>query len=158
MQKYFEDLQESFSFQKKIYFSGNDVIDAILHHDLPFYCREEVMVTVYGKLAKIETVSAMDLCTLFSNLLSNAIASANKCMEVKEKPQIIIHFTSGKKYFCIMISNSILTPVEDGKTKKADRNHGHGMYKIKHVMEKYGGRFEQNVEKQMMVITVYLPV
>ena len=106
LQEYFRDLQQAFSFQNKIYVSGNDIIDAILHYDLPNDCREEVRVSVYGSLPQIETVSAMDLCTLFSNLLSNAIASANQCADSGEA-QLTIHFSGGDRFFCIEISNTI---------------------------------------------------
>lgn len=157
LQKYFDDLQQSFSFQKKIQFSGNDIVDAILHHDLPHYCREEVKVTIYGSLPDITTVSSMDLCTLFSNLLSNAIASANQCRGLSG-PEIVIRFSSGKTYFSIAISNSILAENIRNKGKKKDRNHGFGIHKIKNVIEKYGGRFEKNVEQDRMSITVYLPI
>ena len=151
---YFQDLQQSFSFQQKMHFSGNDIVDAILHHDLPNYCREEVKVTTYGSLPNIQTVSAMDMCTLFSNLLSNAITAANQCIGNLE-PEITIHFSGGKKYFSIVMSNSTLI---QSKVKKKDRNHGFGKSKIKGVMEKYHGNYEQNVENNIMTIKVYLPI
>lgn len=158
LQKYFQDLQQSFSFERKIFYSGNDIIDAILHYDLPHRCREEVKVTVYGVLPEIRTVSAMDLCTLFSNLLSNAIASANQCVD-KMEPQVAIHFASGNTYFSITISNSILSM--HGKkeiSKKKDRNHGHGLYKIRNVLGKYDGKIEQRIEEHKVTLIVYLPI
>ena len=155
LQDYFKDLQMSFSSQGKIYFSGNEIIDAILHYDLPHDCKERVQVSVYGNLPKITKVSAMDLCTLFSNLLSNAIASANQCLAMP-KPQVEIYFSSGSTYFSIKIANSICAP--DKKKNKKDRNHGHGVYQIKNVIEKYNGRSEQSIEGDMVTITVYLPI
>lgn len=162
LQDYFEDLQQNFSFQETIYFSGNEVVDAILNYNIPHDCRPEVEVTVYGRLPELRTVSAMDLCTLFSNLLSNSIASANRCIDIKQ-PQITIHFQTGKKYFTIAISNSI-TKEEDaqyvtGKKKKPEnKNHGFGLNKIREVLEKYDGRFEQSIEYKLLTITVYLPI
>ena len=37
LQEYFRDLQQDFPYERKMYFSGNDIIDAILHHDLQHY-------------------------------------------------------------------------------------------------------------------------
>lgn len=157
LQKYFEDLQPSFSSQKKMYFSGNDVVDAILHYDLPHYCKEEVGVTIYGNLPGNHTVSTMDLCTLFSNLLSNAITSANQCVGICDS-QIIIQFSSGRTHFSITMSNSIL-PQKGLKTgKDKDRNHGFGAHKIKDVLDKYNGGFELSTGHQMLTITIYLPL
>lgn len=157
LQNYFEDLQHSFSFEQNIFFSGNDIIDAILHYDLPHSCKEETDVTLYGSLPVIKTVSAMDLCTVFSNLLSNAIASANQYAEFF-KPQITIRFSSGRTYFSIAISNSALAKENKKQPDKADRNHGFGTHKIKSVTEKYGGRLEQNITPHTVSITVYLPI
>lgn len=156
LQRYFEELQEDFSTGKNMFFSGNDIIDAILHHDLPYYCKENVKVSVYGKLPEIETVSAMDLCTLFSNLLSNAIASANDCAE--KESQLSIQFSGGSKYFSIVMSNSVLKRVDEKLKKKQDRNHGFGTRKIQGVVQKYDGRLEVTVEEQIVKIEVYLPI
>lgn len=156
LQQYFEDLQQSFSFDKKTVFSGNDIIDAILHYDLPRLCREETNVKVYGSLPDIQTVSAMDLCTVFSNLLSNAIASANQCAGISE-PQLIIRFSGGKKFFSVTISNSIL-PQRPAGRKQKDRNHGFGIRKIKNVLDKYDGTYDLNREEQVLTVTIYLPV
>ncbi len=157
LQQYFSDLQQSISFQKKMYFSGNEIVDAILQHDLPHYCKEEVNVTIYGNLPCIGNVSAMDLCTLFSNLLSNAITSANQCVGISDS-QLTIHFSSGEKYFSIAMSNSILNKSSIKSRKKQDRNHGFGINKIKNVLEKYDGRFELNVGQEILTIKVYLPI
>ncbi len=155
LKQYFRDLQLEFSTRNNMYFSGNDVVDTILNHDLPHNCREEVNVTIYGNLPEIRTVSAIDLCTLFSNLLSNAINASNQCVEDCES-KLEISFSGGNRYFSIKISNSVLA--QDISQKKKDRNHGYGLNKIKNVLEKYDGRFEQNVENEMFSITVYLPI
>lgn len=154
LQEYLADLQQSFSFQKKIHFSGNDIVDAILHSDLSRHCSENVNVTVYGSLPEIVTVSSMDLCTLFSNLLSNAVAAANQCAD-RQEARLAVRFSGGSTYFSIEVANSI--PVENEGRKK-DRNHGFGIRKIENVVEKYGGRFEKKSEQEMLSITVYLPI
>lgn len=156
LQEYFEELQEDFSTGNNMFFSGNDIIDAILHHDLPYYCKEKVKVSVYGKLPEIGTVSAMDLCTLFSNLLSNAITSANACVE--EQSQLSIQFSGGSKYFSIVMSNSVPKKENGSFKKKKDRNHGYGTRKIQGVVQKYDGRVEVTVDEQIVKIEVYLPI
>jgi len=156
LQVYFQDLQHSFPFQKDIHFSGNEIVDAILHYDLPHYCKEEVNVTLYGRLPEIKTVSSMDLCTLFSNLLSNAIASANQCAGTTQA-HILIRFSSGKTYFSIAVSNSTLE-YESQNLKNQNRNHGFGIHKINEVIEKYDGRLEKQSSTKNVTVTAYLPI
>ncbi len=157
LEQYFKELQEEFSAQKKMYFSGNDVVDTILNHDLVHNCKEEVDVIIVGKLPEVKTVSAIDLCTIFSNLLSNAIKEANKCVEEPES-EVSIQFAGGNSFFSIRISNSMLEENEADKFKKRDRNHGYGSDKIKNVLEKYAGRFEVEKKAHKMTITIYLPI
>ena len=157
LDQYFLDLQQAFSFRDKLYVSGNDIIDAILNHDLRSNCNENVKITVYGSLPVLKTVSAMDLCTVFSNLLSNAIASANQVEESRE-PEIIIRFMGGNSYFSITVSNSVMEVGVDKKSKRKDRNHGHGIHNIKETVEKYNGNFEQNIEGDMFISSVYFPI
>lgn len=157
LKDYFHDLQTSFSYPEKIFYTGNEIISAILHYDLHYNCKPEVDVKIYGNLPEIVTVSAMDLCTIFSNLLSNAITSANQCAEIF-KPQITIWFSGGNTFFSIVTENSIIPPQKDGLKKKRDRNHGYGLKKINEVLEKYGGRCERKIEQQIMTIKIYLPI
>ncbi len=156
LRQYFGELQQDFSFQKKFYFSGNDIVDAILNHDLTYHCKEGVEVTVYGSLPEIKTVTAMDLCTLFSNILSNAITSANQCVSVCDA-RIEISFASGRKYFSIEVSNSVQGQVGN-REKPKDRNHGYGVGKVKSVLEKYNGKSEMELKEQIWTLTVYLPI
>ena len=157
LDQYFLDLQQAFSFRDKLYVSGNDIIDAILNHDIHSNCNENVKITVYGNLPPLNTVSAMDLCTVFSNLLSNAITSVNQ-VHNNQEPEIIIRFMGGKSYFSITISNSVIEEELDKKKKKKDRNHGHGIHNIKETIEKYNGSFEQNIEGNMFISSVYFPI
>lgn len=158
---YFQDLKQSFAFQEKFYFSGNHIIDAILNNDLSRHCSGNVMVTVYGSLPEIHSISSMDLCTLFSNILSNAISSVNKC-DSSMNPELTIHFQNGSRYFFIGVSNSIcendVIKVSPQKKKSSNRNHGFGLNKIKEIVEKYNGTFEQKLDNQTITTEVYLPL
>ncbi|MCM1160951.1 MAG: GHKL domain-containing protein [Roseburia sp.] len=158
---YFKDLEKSFSSQKKIYFSGNEIIDAILNYDISRYCSEFVKITIFGALTEIRTVSSMDLCTLFSNILSNAISAANEC-NAEGKPELTIRFQSGRRYFSIEISNSISKNEQIKFYKKMkynmDKNHRLGLNKIKEVTQKYNGSFEQYIKGQTLTTGIYLPL
>lgn len=156
-QSYFEALQQSYSFEKKMVLSGNDIVDAILHHELPHHCHEDVKLTVFGSLPNITAVSSIDLCTLFSNLLSNAITSANQCVDLLDA-HITLQFSGGEKYFSILVSNSILSQDPVTKIRTGDRNHGHGMHKVKSVLDKYNGKMTRNIEPHTVTITIYLPI
>ena len=143
--------------QRKMCYSGNDIVDAILHYELSRSCDARVTVNIYGNLPNISTVSKIDMCTLFSNMLSNAIASANQCVGTMNG-KITIKFSSGGKYFSICIINSVKDTGNVIVKNRKDRNHGHGVGKIKGVLDKYDGRVEQSLEQGALTIAVYLPI
>lgn len=161
LQTYFDDLKKSFAFQERVYFSGNHIIDAILNHDISRRCSKTVNIIVFGSLKDDFSISAMDLCTLFSNILSNAITSVNKC-DTSMKPELTIQFQTGSHYFSINVTNSICeedTKKLNQKPKKAtNRNHGFGLNKINEIVEKYNGNFEQTLQEETMITKVYLPL
>ena len=158
---YFKELNDSFAFQEKMFFSGNLIIDSILNHDIPNRCNPYVHRIVCGRLTDVVAVSPIDLCTLFSNMLSNAINAANQCSS-EEFPQLSVRFDCGSKFFSITIINSI--PGKDTSSTKEDlfysldRNHGYGIRKIKEICEKYDGEFNQIHLDNTITTTAYLPL
>lgn len=158
---YFTDLTDSFAFHENLYFSGNLIIDSILNYDLPNGCDSHVKTTVSGRLGEIETIPSIDLCTIFSNMLSNAIDAVNHC-KPHESGELSICFDSGLRFFSITIINSIPINYSTRQAAKAsqtpDRNHGYGIRKIKEICEKHDGTFEQYEKGQKITTTVYLPL
>lgn len=158
LQVYFNGLQQIFSFQEKIYYSGNDIMDAIMNYDIPHHCLGEVKVTVKGLMPELKTPSSVDVCIVFSNMLSNAISAVNRCVGLLDA-RLVIEFQAGKRFVCIAVSNTVCEK-ETLTFRRAhkDRNHGYGLSKIKEVLEKYDGKYEQYMEEDMIVIKVYLPI
>lgn len=153
---YFQDLRKSFTVQEKLYFSGNPITDAILNHELHHHCSETVNISVSGSIGNINTISSMDICTVFSNMLTNAVTASNHC-PVSSAPKLEIAFQSGNQFFSIVIRNSF-SSVDTARKKTGNRNHGHGLQKIQEITEKYNGFFEQTQEEQMMITKVFLPL
>lgn len=158
--QYFNDLQESFTTQdRQLYLSGNPVTDAILNHELNHRCSDTVQISVSGRLADLDTLSSMDICTIFSNLLTNAINAVNQC-RYTTTPRLEIQFSQGNEYFSITVRNDSDQPLPAGIQQKisTNRNHGYGIKKIQEITEKYHGFFEQKQEDHMVISTILLPI
>ena len=157
---YFTDLNNSFSVHEQLYFSGNLIMDSVLNYDLPNKCGSHVLIDVSGRLHEINSIPSIDLCAVFSNLLSNAIKAVNLCQST-ENCELSIHFDSGLTFFSITITNSVPCDYSANqtvrKTRSTNRNHGHGMKKIKEICKKYDGGFEQYQNEQQMITSIYLP-
>lgn len=160
LKSYFQDLRTSFSFQKKIYFSGNVIIDSIMNCELPQAVDDAIQVTVTGSLPGLHTVTSMDLCTLFSNILSNALKAIRNAH--LPSPELSISFESGNNYFAITVLNHAKSQQKIQRSlpfaSVQNRNHGYGLGKIREICEKYDGSFEQKHEGSLVTTRVYLPI
>lgn len=158
LKNYFEDLQTSYNNQRTVYLSGNIITDSILNYNLSRLQNKKIQPVVYGKLPEITTVSAMDLCTIFSNLLSNAVTAVK--ISTADTPVLIIHFEYGDRFFSITVTNSSC-PAHGTETiplRRRDRNHGYGIPKIQEIVQKYQGIFEWNAHGEQFTSKIYLPI
>lgn len=158
--RYLNDLTDVMQGQQQLYMSGNVIIDSIVNYNISeLDPAEKINVTVYGRLPAISTVTPMELCTVFSNILSNAMAGIRNCEQ--DDRELILHFQHGEQYFSITVTNSTNNNnVSEPNTrhKKHDRDHGHGIYQIEAVVNKYQGTFEQKIEDGLFVSKVCLPI
>lgn len=81
-----------------------------------------------------------DICSLFANLLDNAV---NEAKETEEKS---VEVTAGRRFGLLMIE--VVNSAKDngefaGKKPKSAKegDHGHGLEIVEKIAEKYGGKF-----------------
>lgn len=125
------------------YTTGNQILNAIVNYYTAML-EEECKVQVAGKVTgKIDDVK---LCTVFSNLLQNAVEELLRMKEGEEK-KLYVGFGQGKEYLKITIRNSMSVEKmsEDMEallvTGKGDaKNHGIGIYNVRRVVENMGGK------------------
>lgn len=140
---YIAELQGNLSeIKRKCYFTGNENLDILLNHHLSSY--NKAKVSVIGKCKYQPEISDVDFCSIFSNLIKNAIEGVER-ESFKEK-YIRVNLKSGKEYLEIEINNSssMLIDKKDTqiKTKKEDaKNHGMGLLNVRETIEKNGGNF-----------------
>lgn len=119
---------------------NNGIVDAILNIYYSDAKKRQVCMKVSGHLPFQCLIEPFDLCTIFSNLLDNAIEAAakskGKCVEVEcgyRKDQLFI-----------LIKNDYAgeLKISDEKyiTVKADKeNHGYGLLNVERSVNKYSG-------------------
>lgn len=143
--EYTEELQKKMSnIQRKCFFTGNHILDILVNHY--FLSLEEAEVTVQGICRDDIAISDVDFCTIFSNLIENAVEEINR-QSVKKK-YIKMYIRQGKEYCTIEIRNSLEAADKNkkiiiGRTNKSNkRNHGMGLINIKETVEKNKGEFK----------------
>jgi len=157
---YIERMQGQMKYiQNKCYIVGNDVLDAVLNYYLPTL-NEDVKISVIGRCNGKLELNNVDLCTIFSNLLQNAVEEIMRESKNEKKLQIMIQ--QGKDYLKIVIVNSVSSMHEEInenylKTQKADkRNHGFGLQNVKYIVKRNGENIEIRKEDNEFTVNIIL--
>lgn len=145
--------------QHKCYNIGNEVLNAILNYYLPMVAND-VKITVTGCCSENLGINNMDLCTIFSNLIQNAVEGL--CFDGTDEKYLMVHINQGNDYIKVIIRNSIYPEQKDQKvavfkSKKSDsKNHGIGLRNVKETVKKNHGQFQITIEDNEVVSQVIL--
>lgn len=156
---YLDTMQnQMFEIQKIVYSTGNEIIDAILNYHLPMLDKE-VQVSINGCFIEKISISNVDLCTIFANLVQNAVEELKKENGVKKYFKMTIN--SGLKYTQLEIINTLSDQSMKKKdlltTEKRDKqNHGLGLRNVMETIERNGGKFETLIIENDFIVKVIL--
>lgn len=159
LQEYVQTLQQQFTqIQKKCYSFGNAVLDAITNHYL-MELDQGIDVHVEGTLCRTLALDDVALCTIYDNLLKNALEELKRIEEGEKK--LFISFLQGVNNCEITIRNSISERSKAKEkmlvTEKEDsKNHGLGLKNVKNVLEKYGGDLNLQKDESFFTASVRL--
>lgn len=120
--------------------TGNSYVDSMINTKITLARSEKVDVKC-TILSKMEGIDDLEFCSVFGNLMDNAIEAERKVIEKKE---IIIFVEEKMGYLRLEIQNKIEKSVLNensslNTTKKDTSSHGIGHKSIKRTMQKVGG-------------------
>lgn len=161
-ERYIEELSEQSHARLLPAKSGSDTVDLLL-----FKKQEqagEAGVRLKFKMdCSLEGISVSDyeLCSLFGNLLDNAIEAAGKV--TREEPVVFLHMDRQNSMLFISCENPYEGQLieQNGElktTKKDTTRHGIGLASVKHICKKYNGSVELETENQLFRVSVLLNV
>lgn len=141
-------------------FTGIEAVDYILSQKAAFARQQNVETSIHAEYPKDCKIDPVDLCTILTNLLDNAMEACGKLPEASAK---ILSVTIRRinQFIIIQIANSCIEEpvISKGnfKTSKTDkRHHGWGMKNVRLAVEKYYGTMEHEYNKNMFIVSVML--
>lgn len=141
-------------------FTGIEAVDYILSQNAEFARQQSVETSIHAEYPKDCKIDPVDLCTILTNLLDNAMEACGKLPEASAK---ILSVTIRRinQFIIIQIANSCIEEPVISKgnflTSKADkRHHGWGMKNVRLAVEKYHGTMEYEYNKNMFTVSVML--
>lgn len=144
------------------YDTGLDVLDIVLNEKQMLCKAKGITLTVMGNGADLSFMNAMDVYSLFGNLMDNAI-EAVELLEPPEKRQISLVLERRGEFVyisCMNYTESTVVLRQDGlpgttKTRELGY-HGYGLRSIRMIAEKYHGDIRIQAENGMFGLSIYM--
>lgn len=129
--------------------TGNELVDALITDCSNKNDRRGINIDCDGLLPCDIGITDFDLCTIFSNLLSNAIEACDKLENSEKKVHISLKDLSDEVR--IVFENPVEWDVDINglgtyTSKKDKKNHGFGIDNVRKTVEKYSGNMVMGVE------------
>ncbi|NMS89072.1 GHKL domain-containing protein [Clostridioides difficile] len=161
--EYVRNLKDEIKSFKDIYNTGNMILDIIINEKSEICAKKGIKFNCCINFSKINFMKPIDVSSIFSNILDNAIEACDKIIDEKSNKYIRIKGTITKSFFVLKCENSKVNSITSNKsillTDKMDKFvHGIGMQSIKSSLQNYDGEllFENNKDKFML--NIYIPL
>lgn len=159
LQAYIEEVNENAQKVRPYTVNVNHgFINAILEDSLSK--EPEIAFSCDGKIPADIQIDDFDLCTIFSNLIRNAVEACNRLPEgAKKWIHLDLYMLQDNLY--IRMENPVMSEINvqklEGNTSKEDKkNHGFGIYNLKNAVEKYHGEVSFDCEDQKFIAEIVL--
>lgn len=133
----------------------NGIVDAIINQYYAKALQNDIKMEVKGRFPEHCDIDAYDICTIFSNVLSNAFEAAS---ETKEK-MMSVECRYTDRNLIIVVKNSFDNAGQNGnallKTRKGNVDyHGYGLENMKESVTRYNGIFNIETEDNLFTLTI----
>ena len=142
--------------------TGNKTLDIVLSEKKHTCSRYNIQYEEYINISKLDFMSNVDICAIFSNALDNAIEA---CMKIdKDIEKVIDVKVTYINQFCILKftnskSNEIKLVNQEIQTSKSDKSvHGIGLASIKYIVKKYDGEVTINYSDNEFILKIMIPI
>ncbi|WP_371025245.1 ATP-binding protein [Paraclostridium ghonii] len=159
--KYIDNIRKDLKQFKEIYNTGNMILDIILNEKQNICNENNIDLICDINFSKCDFIEMTDVCSIFSNILDNAIEACNKVS--RGKKYIKIRGTVVKSHYVIICENSKTNKlqIKNNKiiTSKKDKFiHGIGLKSVKSSLKKYYGELEIQDFENKFLLQIYIPL
>lgn len=158
LEQYIEETEKSVSRIKgSIPNVGNEVLNAVLFQKIREAEKQHIAISYTGAVREEMPITSFDLCTIVSNLLSNAIEYGER----KEIDHIAFYIGMFRNNLVIRVVNPVKEYIDTdrlyGHTSKKDRHsHGLGLDSVRETAEKYSGTLQLEYKNMEFIATVMI--
>ena len=157
-----EETRRAAEFYDATVHTGHEVIDTLLTEKNLLCANRGIRLSCAVSVRGVEKIGTVDLYTMLSNALDNAIEGVER---VPEPGMKTIRFSMAERsgMLCIEVENYYAGTIQliNGVpvTSKSDTaNHGIGVKSIRTLAQRYGGEIEISTEDQTFLLQIVIPL
>ena len=141
-------------------FCDNSLVNAVINAKYNLAEEKEIPCFVNMELKKIYDIDDVSLCTIFANLLDNALEAA-ACIPEKENRRLALKARLLNDALCIEVENTFAGELKEVKgrlatTKEKTEGHGYGPRSVQDVVELYGGQMQISHDGGVFRVVIWI--
>lgn len=141
--------------------TGNMILDIILGEKNKTCKENDINFISDINFSRCNFIEIIDICSIFSNMLDNAIEACNKIND--ENRYIILRGSIVDGFFVIRIENSKINKIKKKNNdiitdKKDSSSHGLGVRIIKSSVRKYNGQVAIDYTENKFIMKIFIPL
>lgn len=161
--RYIRDIKKKIEDCRYTIDSGNMILDVILKEKKDICDKNNIDIIIDINFSNCDFIDSADVCSIFSNMLDNAIEACMKIDYKDKKRKIVLRGTIVKKMFVIRCENTKVNNIKSigGRLvtdKKDSFVHGIGIHSIKSSVENYYGNVEIISDEDIFKMLIYIPL
>lgn len=152
-----EQLREQIKEAAPVYYCSNLIVNVILAEKVQEATEHGISMEVSVEFPENTAIEKVDLCSVFSNLLDNAIHAASLA---KGERTITVNTWFQAGYCVIKVTNpfSLASSTLQPKADTGDELHGYGLYILDAIAKKYHGEFRTYIHDLVFTANIKLKV
>lgn len=160
LQNYLSEMEKSvLQIQNSTYVTGNSIIDIVSNAYLS-ELDDNVKINFQHYFAESIQIGESELCTVYANLIENAVEELKKG-NTENEYILNIQLNCGERYVEIMIENSLIEEPVAAKAvrtwKEDAKQHGFGLRNVKKIVEERKGKMTIEMTENVYRVTVLMP-
>ncbi|CEQ14315.1 sensor histidine kinase virs [[Clostridium] sordellii] len=161
LNNYIDGISKNLNEFEEIYNTGNMILDIILNEKQAKCNENDISLYCDINFSKCNFIEMTDVCSIFSNIIDNAIEACNKINNGEK--YIKIRGTVVKSYYVIRCENSKINKIKIKNNKiitsKKDKFiHAIGLKSVKSSLKKYDGELEIEDFESEFLLQIYIPI
>lgn len=162
-EQYLLEMEEAILTQEALNNTGNSVLDVILTSKSTYCLQNHINFTCMADGRLIAFVHVKDICSIFGNMLDNAIECVSRFSDPEQRI-IILNMHQQNRLLMIQCENYTDAPVNMQTnqlplTTKQDKScHGYGLKSIRHAVQKYGGTMTLQAQDNWFTLQILIPL